>query len=234
MSHEALALAQARSQVYHFLARFFTHAPDEEFVRNVLSEETRASLAEMFPEEAVAELRTVAGDGRGGPPCQPSQTISLLDLVVDYTGLFDAPAGQYLAPYESVYRADSRGEQGQPLALVYGPSTVAVRRLYAEAGAEIAPEFRDLPDHVGMELEFMAFLCEREAEAWGGGLEEDAATWQDWQRRFLEEHLGVWIDALCEKMQRLARTGFFRAAASLTAAYVAQERAILKEGNEGE
>jgi len=235
MSPEASDLARARGHVYHFLARFFTHAPEEEFVRNVLSADTLASLAEMFPEEAVAELRHVAQTvslrgGRGHLTEGPT----LLDLVTDYTGLLDAPTRQYLTPYESVYRADSQDGRGRPAAWVYGPSTVAVRRLYEAAGAEIAPEFRDLPDHVGMELEFLAFLCEREAEAWEVGQEEDAATWHDWQRRFLEEHLGVWIDALCEKMQRFARTGFFRAAAGLTAAYVARERVLLKEGDEGE
>ena len=42
-----------------------------------------------------------------------------------------------------------------------------LRDLYADAGFEMDEAFRDLPDHVAAELEFMYLLLFRQAEALG-------------------------------------------------------------------
>ena len=44
-------------------------------------------------------------------------------------------------------------------------TTLAVQALYAEAGYELAEDFRELPDHVAAELELLYLLIFRENEA---------------------------------------------------------------------
>ena len=72
-------------------------------------------------------------------------------------------------------------------------STMAVLELYDEGGFEIDEDFRELPDHVAAELEFLYLLIFRENEAQRKGDLDALAAASDLRRRFLAEHLGAWI-----------------------------------------
>ncbi|NIT32433.1 MAG: hypothetical protein GTN51_12545, partial [Armatimonadetes bacterium] len=76
-----------------------------------------------------------------------------------------------------------------------GESTERVTRCYAEAGLQIRPSDHDLPDHLSLELAFMAHLVSQEE------LEsEQGALWRERQRRFLHSHLSRWLPSLCERI----------------------------------
>lgn len=101
-------------------------------------------------------------------------------LEIEYNRLFVGPSHVLCPPYESVYRKD------RPLmerGLVMGPSVVDVKRMYLQGDLEISKKFRDLPDHISVELEFMAYLCSRET------LNKKLV---DVQREFFIKHLGIW------------------------------------------
>ena len=70
---------------------------------------------------------------------------------------------------------------------------MAVQQLYDEGGFEIDEDFRELPDHVAAELEFLYLLIFRETEARGKGDPEALAAMAALRRRFLAEHLGAWV-----------------------------------------
>jgi len=221
MYQEQYETAISRSNIYQFIARFFTKAPDEEFVTKVLQKETIDGIATIFSEETARELIDFQAEF--------GKIVSLKQLACEYWALFDVPGKQYLAPYESVYRRDSLDSEGQPVGLVYGPSTYEVIQMYQQAGVKIASAFLDLPDHVGMELEFLRFLCEKEAEAWQVSDAEKALKYLNWQRRFLQQHLATWIDTLCDKMSKIASSGFYRAAAMMTKEYIALDKKNIEE-----
>jgi hypothetical protein len=64
---------------------------------------------------------------------------------------------------EVLKRGSNPGETGQTIkGLLMGESTLAVRETYLRAG--LLPE-QDLPDHIGNELRFLAYLCAIEADA---------------------------------------------------------------------
>ena len=214
MYKEQYEIANGRANVYRFLARFFVQAPDEEFVGKVLHEETLGWISVLFSDEAVSQLhefQEIFGE------------MEFQKLAVEYWALFDVPGKRYIAPYESVYLRDSMDASGKPTGLVYGPSTYGVIQAYQQAGVEISPEFLDLPDHIGMELEFLRFLCEQEAKRWQESESEEALKYLNWQSEFLKAHLALWVDALCDKMASLATFGFYRAAAMMTKEYIAKE-----------
>ena len=111
----------------------------------------------------------------------------------EYDNLFVVPLGQYTTPYEAVYR-DEREVAGEKVrGLLMGPSTVDAIQRYREAGAELDKTIKELPDHIGVELAFMQFLCEREAEAIEAGDTPLADSYRDRRAVFLRDHLAPWV-----------------------------------------
>lgn len=131
-------------------------------------------------------------------------SLTALDLPVlipEYHRLFVGPARLPVPPYESVYR---EGWQ------VFGETTLEVKRRYAEAGYTLDPSFTDLPDHVAVELAFMALLAEEEAKAWEAQDTAAASAWLARERTFLDDHLSRWLPAFCERLLASTETAFYR------------------------
>ena len=80
-------------------------------------------------------------------------------------------------------------------------STVAVQQLYEEGGFEISEDFRELPDHVAAELEFLYLLIFRETEAQRNGDLESTNAMTALRQRFLAEHLGAWIEPFTQAVK---------------------------------
>ena len=140
----------------------------------------------------------------------------LQPLLVDYTRLFLGPVGAPAKPYGSVWLGGGEG--------LMQDSTMAVLALYREGGFELAEDFRELPDHVAAELEFLYVLIFRESLARRDGDAGALARVNDLERRFLEAHLGRWIGRFTAACRDNAQTDFYRALAELTDRFVSLER----------
>jgi TorA maturation chaperone TorD len=139
----------------------------------------------------------------------------LQTLLIDYTRLFLGPVDPRARPYGSVWLEVDGG--------VMQDSTVAVTALYGEGGFDVSDEFRDLPDHVAAELEFLYLLLFKAARGAAGGDPAGAEAAFALRRRFLREHLGTWIPDFANAMRAGAETDFYRALADLTERFVAGE-----------
>jgi TorA maturation chaperone TorD/Pyruvate/2-oxoacid:ferredoxin oxidoreductase delta subunit len=106
----------------------------------------------------------------------------------EFARLFLGPGRPVAHPYESVLR------EGRTM----GETTLDVRRRLAAEG--VAPKGHGLPDHVGIELSFMAYLSAREAMAWEAGEEKEAWDLLQKQEAFLREHLGAWLPQFCRRI----------------------------------
>jgi TorA maturation chaperone TorD len=106
----------------------------------------------------------------------------LQDLRVDYTRLFLGPVAALARPYGSVWLEG-------PDKLIQD-STKAVLALYADGGFDTDDDFRDVPDHVAAELEFLYLTLFREADARLNGDGEARAVAIALRRRLLSENLG--------------------------------------------
>jgi TorA maturation chaperone TorD len=88
-------------------------------------------------------------------------------------------------PNESVYINPEGGARGLIIA--------HLEEEYTVAGLAVSPAAVESPDHIAVELEFMAFLCDREVEAWETGDDEAAERVHQQQHEFLNKHLKKWF-----------------------------------------
>ena len=133
-------------------------------------------------------------------------------LLVDYTKLFLGPTDAAARPYGSVWLEGD--------GLLMQDSTVAVTRLYEQGGFEIAEDFRELPDHIAAELEFLYLLLFRENQARSGNSAEALGEVVALQKRFLAEHLGLWVGPFSAAVRKNAQSRFYRELAELTERFV--------------
>lgn len=138
------------------------------------------------------------------------------ELLLDYSRLFLGPFEILAKPYGSVWL---EGEK-----IIMGESTMAVAALYQTAGFALADEFREAPDHVAAELEFLYLLIFRENEARRSADMEGLQQILRLKKKFLEHHLGQWIRPFAEAIQHGAQTGFYHRLALLTDAFVQIEK----------
>jgi len=194
----------ARADLCRLLAACF-YEPGPEFAEEKLFE-SMADAASRIDVALAAQARRL-GDAFAAEDPQ--------ELLVDYTRLFLGPIDALAQPYGSVWLEDRKS--------LLQDSTLAVIALYEAGGFEVADDFRDLPDHIAAELEFLYLLLFRRAEALRSGDPQAMSRYSELQRRFLEEHLGRWARAIAAAIQDGAQTDFYRDLAALTNSFVSSE-----------
>ena len=190
---EILSRECERGNSYKVLSECY-YLPDENLV-SMLNNLSKSSH-ELYPELA----GSIPGMG------------DVESLKVDYAKLFVGPYELLAPPYGSVYLEDGR---------LMGNSTMDVRNRYSEEGLEIT--LREFPDHIAMELEFMYFLISREVEAINRSDSEEALRYLERQKAFLEIHLGAWVSALAEKIEKNSDTEFYRSISHATESFVRKD-----------
>jgi putative dimethyl sulfoxide reductase chaperone len=146
---------------------------------------------------------------------QIQNTGILDDLKVDYSRLFVGPYNLLAPPYGSVYLEGERK--------IMGESTIDVLRRYSDAGLDMSSEFKDTPDHIAAELEFIYYLVFRQIEAMFATAMDLLNTNLSQQRDFIKLHLGYWIGAFTEKVETHAETEFYRNLAAASKVFVLEE-----------
>lgn len=81
-----------------------------------------------------------------------------------------------------------------------GASVLAMERHYRCHGVERAASFHDLPDHVALQLEFVALLLGRAAACARQGDHGGAAAAQTQAEAFLATFVRPWLPALCASL----------------------------------
>jgi putative dimethyl sulfoxide reductase chaperone len=181
----------ARADLCRFLAACY-YEPGPQLIEERLFDSMFAAADRVAPELARRARRLA----------KAFAAESLENLLVDYTRLFLGPGHVFARPYGAAWMT---GENG-----LMQHSTSAVLAMYAECGFEIDEDFRELPDHIAAELEFLFLLiCLDAAESL--------------HRRFLREHLGRWVHPFAEAVKAGAGTAFYRELAHLTEQTVAME-----------
>jgi TorA maturation chaperone TorD len=126
----------------------------------------------------------------------------------EYQRLFEFPSAK-VQPYEYAYR----GASTTP-----GQTAERLRMSYREAGLEISSHFKDLPDHVCLELELLARLMEKEA----AGRSREAR-----RRRDFEESLRSWFPRFLAAIRDEARDPYYLELALLSESIFRQERGVV-------
>lgn len=206
MTQDDLERGAARADLCRFLAACY-YQPGPEFTEEKLFDSMFAAAACVDPDFAARARRL----GEAFAAADPE------NLLVDYTRLFLGPVDTIAKPYGSVWL---EGQQA-----LMQDSTMAVQQLYDEGGFEIDDDFRELPDHVAAELEFLYLLIFRETEAAQKDDHERLAAVTALRARFLSDHLGAWVGPFTMAVATGAQTPFYRELAELTRRFVAAESA---------
>src|SRR3990167_8840507 len=208
MSDYAPDEASARADLCRFLSACY-YEPASEFAEENLFRSMLVAAASIHPD--LADSARKLGEAFAA---QDLQT-----LLVDYTRLFLGPMQALASPYGSSWlSAPVQTEENPPL---------AVLDLYSAGGFEIDEEFRELPDHVAVELEFLYLLIFNKNQASQAGNMDDLTLTELLQRRFLGEHLGVWMGPFAAAVKAGADTAFYRELAALTERFVRMEAGAL-------
>jgi nitrate reductase assembly molybdenum cofactor insertion protein NarJ len=159
-----------RAQVYGFLSSAFLY-PNENWT------------------EEIPLLRVILAELQASPVELPIQPVPLPELQAAYRRAFGATGSLC---YETEYGLPHEFRQSQEMADLNG--------FYQAFGFTIGGPVRERPDHLAVELEFMYALALKEAYAIEQGLAEPAEICLEAQRKFLQGHLGHWIDWFAQSL----------------------------------
>ena len=185
VSHESFKM-----EAYQLLAECY-HIPGQELAATL--DRLEHSLKTVCPEAAEYVPHIIEEIHHRENPAH---------LEIEYTRLFVGPYGLLAPPYGSVYLENGRK--------VMGESTLHAREMYLEAGLDVAETFKDAPDHIAVELEFVHFLIFKAIEAMGHSGLESAMFYLVKRRAFLQNHLGAWISEFARQVEENTETHFYR------------------------
>jgi len=198
----------AREDLCRFLSACY-YQPGPEFAEEKVFDSMLDAAARISPD--LAARAGALGEEFGAEPPE--------SLLADYARLFLGPNHILAKPYGSVWLDDEK--------TLMLDSTMAVLELYAEGGFEMDEGFRELPDHIAAELEFLYLLTYRENEAHRNGEPDARLAASSLKRRFLDRHLGRWIGPFTAAVKAGAQSGFYRQLAELTEGFVRMEASAI-------
>jgi len=207
-------IVEARTNLYHFFSSFYLTPPTKSSLDALQDTVATPALKEMFDPLSIAKiedsLKYLEKDGNR--------------IIQEFHNLFLVPGSQYVTPYESCYR-EKRMKKGKPArGLLMGKATRAVIKFYRENGLEVSKEFKDLPDHIVLELHLMCVLCQQEKKAWEAEDCPGAIESLKKERQFLNDHLIHWIADLCEEIGENSTVPLYQGIAEITSEFIEMER----------
>ena len=214
MDGETTETTTSRADRYGFLAALFLQEPKEQTLPKQLQ---ALNIAEQYAPTSLTAL--------------------VSDISQEYFDCFFVPmSSKYTPPLESVFT----GVSGQGRGPLVGPATQETAELYEATGFNpsdllvFAPlKEMALPDHVGFELAFMAYLCLQEEKSAERCDMDAVRRWTEWEFHFLSEHLTCWLPQLTEALEK-RQARFYAAAASLSAGWAEADLGELMTCSEGE
>ena len=213
-------MALARRDLYRFLSAAFLAEPGPDFLAHLHDESFQAALAEWFSPTVVENFQRVA-------EAMDAEGLSK-SARLEFTNLFLVPGGHHIAPYESVFR-DTREIEGREISgLLMGQSAMDVQQWYRLAALEINGDFKELPDHIGLEFHYLAYLCDREQAFGDTGDSAKQTRAREMQRDFLKAHVLSWLGDLAEKIRAKAALPLYPAIASLALEFCQNDLATVE------
>lgn len=198
----------ARQQVYQSLARCF-QAPDSNLALFVDQLSDSLGTLESRAWDPVIQMQT-----------EPALLSDIHLLKTEFSCLFIGPYTLPAPPYGSVYIEKMRKTMGD--------STMDALKRYQAMGVGLADDFREVPDHVTAELEFMFLLIYKEIEWLRSDDPEMVHQMLVHQITFLQDHLNFWIPEFAGLVMAHAGEPFYRLLAKAATIFMAEDQAYLE------
>jgi len=133
----------------------------------------------------------------------------------DHMALFPPITSQDAPAYETAYRGDGIFQQVALLADIAG--------FYRAHGLRAGGSERERPDHITVELEFMAVLARKEVRSLQSGWIESTDICRDTEALFLQDHLGCWAPAFGRRAAAVTDSPWYQSLSELTAEWIEQD-----------
>jgi TorA maturation chaperone TorD len=217
------ALARARRSIYEMLSAYYLELPDQRMVHNIFDpnfDRRLSTVASVFGTGEMQEgLRLISNFISSFK--NESQKEILRRIAIDRTRLFRGISEKYSPPppYESFYREQR----------LCGETSTEVYRFYSKLGVTLPEEWRESPDYLGIEMDFMRLLCQSEEEAWLKKQPEKALKLLGASMDFLKDHLLKWAPSFLDKMHEMADLDFYRGLAKLTGGFLKYDAHLIGE-----
>lgn len=143
----------------------------------------------------------------------------LREVQLDYDALLIVPGPKLVFPYESCYtHPNPDGTFGR----LWQEPAQDMYRILKEWGIEFAEGWDLIPDHIAIELFFMAELCRLEKEK-----PEELEELKGWQQSFFRVHLVPWVFSFIDNLEHKAGTGFYRGVVMMLRSFLREEQEAL-------
>ncbi len=136
-------------------------------------------------------------------------------LQVVHAKLFVGPFELLAPPYGSIYLESEKR--------IMGDSTMAVKEMYQKYGLQIADDFKDLPDHIAVELEFMNFLIHQSCQSLNKNIKKEIYYFINAQYIFLNQFLMKFVPPFCDRIKQNTDNLFYEALANCLFAFIKNE-----------
>ena len=93
----------------------------------------------------------------------------------------------------------------------------------------MSEDFKDAPDHIAAELEFMHYLIYKEIEAANRGDDNSIFTCLADQQSFLKFHLGAWVPEFGRSVLDNGNTTFYQDLARITDGFIKDDYQSISE-----
>jgi TorA maturation chaperone TorD len=217
---ETAAIDLAREYLYRFLAAALSDPLSDQWtvLSDAASRSLAADAAELLREEAQASPAVL---GFGEVPTDlldlallPALAVPREEWTAEYDRVFGLVPSREWPPYETEYHSTTEPFfRSQQLADVAG--------FYRAFGLEPSHRAPERPDHIAMELEFMAFLLAKKRLAENA---EQVIVCTEAEAAFFRDHLAWWAPSFATGLRRKGAGGQYASVAQVLAALLPAER----------
>jgi TorA maturation chaperone TorD len=215
-------LAGARLAFYVFLNVHFMELPGEEFVHLLRKKEF------LFVLEELGENDTVHPEiikGASLMRAYLSNTAACTDaevavrLGVDRTRLYRGISPDYglPPPYECLWTGKSKDPR----------MLQDMARIYHEGGFTLQADAEERLDYIGIQLSYLERLVMKEIAARESGDEGTVRVAMDCERRFIRDHVSLWVPNFVSSALDHAQTDFYRGHLYMLRGFIEQEKEVL-------
>ena len=209
-----------RGHLYSLMGLAYYRQPTREFIEGLAANDPFTSAPLMSANEQIRRgLQTLSASLESFR--QGVSERDLEQLQWDHFQMFIGSGMPQAPPWESFHRTEEK--------LMFSHHTVEVRAFYERFGLVSERKDQEPEDHIGLELEFMAHLCERHGACLRRSDLEEASLTLQAQRDFLSEHLLTWAPQFCQDVCRCAQSDFFVGMADLTEGFLTWDHCFLSE-----
>ncbi|MBW2093346.1 MAG: molybdopterin-dependent oxidoreductase [Deltaproteobacteria bacterium] len=178
---------KSRAKRYHFLSTLLR----DEIPLELIAAMQREKFIESFKEsvKGCGFLDIINGAEVITRCLKSNDTQSLFNyLRYDYADMFLNAGPNPVFPYESVHIT------GKPV--VMQDPVFELREFFRKAGVHKSPNFKDLEEHIAVEMEFLRYLLEK-----GNG---------DLYRDFFKNKYCKWVSSFCDQLAASTKTDFYQ------------------------